>query len=326
MGKFLSIVVPRFSESKWEIFPLLSGIDSQLGIDFGDVEIVIANDGGGAGELDESFLSMFRNLEIRQVQLNENRGPGMARQAGIDAAKGLYIMFCDADDVLHSVGVLGAVMQEAERSCPDILVTSWIEELKGADGRCSYITHAGENTWMHGKLIRRQFLENNGIRHHPGLRVHEDSYILSVASALAERRKELGITSYVWKFNPDSITRRDGASYTFRFFPEFVFACCESYKVIDARRPDLMEYKVVQLALYCYFVLHTPAWQAPANRDSLSAAEKALIENISPFWKYWKNANPERVIQIYNEERAKHFKGCIEQETLNGWIVRLGIG
>lgn len=324
MRKFLSIVVPRYRESELEVFPLLSSISGQVGVDFSSIEVVFANDGGGRGPLDTDFLSLF-GLDVQQIQLEENRGPGVARQVGLDAASGEYVMFCDADDTLHSVGVLGALMQEAEKTAADMLTSEWLEEIREVSGGCRYVAHRIENTWMHGKLFRRQFLVQNDIRFHKELRVHEDSYFLCIAAALAERRNHLPVTTYVWKFNPDSITRRNGGAYTYESIPTFIAACNMAHREVEKRRPEQMEYKILQFTLYNYFCFHQPGWQAPENAGYLAAAEEAFVTNMASFWHYWKEAPPERIAEIYNQEREKSFAGGVENETVWEWLRRIGI-
>lgn len=322
MSKFLSIVIPRYKETEKEIFPLLSSIAGQLGVDFSRVEVIIVNDGGGPGPLDWDFLSLF-DLEIRQISLETNRGPGVARQAGLDIAKGDYVMFCDADDTLHSVGVLGALIQEAEINVPDILTSEWLEEMANPAGGYTYLTHQIENTWMHGKLLRRRFLEQNNVRFHDELRVHEDSYFLCIASALTKNSRHLPITTYVWKHRPDSITRRNNGIYTFDSFPTFIKACCMSHRDIGDRAPEMMEYKIVQFALYVYFSLQRPEWQREEIISFREDSEKTFAEMMTPFWHWWENAEPETIARIYNEERAKNFSGCIEREPLESWAKRM---
>ena len=152
MRKFLTIAVPRYKETEKEIFPLLSSVNGQVGIDFQDIEVIIANDGNETIPLKEEFLSFF-DYDIKQITCPVNRGCGPARQAGFDIARGEYLLCCDADDVLHNVGILGAMMQEAEKTAPDVLTTSWLEEvLEEPSGNYRYITHENDNTWMHGKL------------------------------------------------------------------------------------------------------------------------------------------------------------------------------
>lgn len=325
MRKYLSIVIPRYSETEQDVFPLLSSISGQVGIDFDDIEVIVANDGGGPGVLDKDFLALFKPLDIRQVTLSENRGPGVARQAGLDDAKSEYVMFCDADDTLHNVGVLGALMQEAEKNAPDILTSSWLEETKDNAGSYRYVTHENENTWMHGKLLRRQFLIQNNIRFHDELRVHEDSYFLSIAASVSQKTNNLGIVSYVWKYHPDSITRRNNASYTYDSIPTFIKACALADEEVERRNPKLMEYKILQFTLYNYFCFHQPGWLEPEHAGYLKDGEDAFVKYMKPFWHYWQDAKPEKIAEIYNQERNRSFTGCMEKETVWAWIDRLGL-
>lgn len=325
MRKFLSIIIPRYKETEKDIFPLLSSINNQVGIDFDDIEVIIANDGGGPGELDQSFMQLF-NMDIRQINLDTNRGPGVARQTGLDIAKGEYVMFCDADDIIHNVGVIGAFIHECESQSPDILSSSWLEEMLMEDGKYTYINHNIENTWMHGKVIRRHFLVQNNVRFHEELRVHEDSYFLAIAASCTNRRNHLPTTTYVWKYQPDSITRRNGASYTYDSIPTFIEACCMAYDEIEKRNPSQMEYNILQFTLYNYFCFHQPGWQMEEHAEYLKAAETAFAKCIKRFWKYWENASPETISKVYNEERNKSFAGGVETETLREWINRLQLG
>lgn len=324
MHTFLSIVIPRFKETPKDIFPLLSSISNQVGIDFDDLEILVCNDGGGAGELPEQFLENFSNLSIKQINMQENRGPGIARQTGIDNATGQYLMFCDADDILHNVGVLGAMMQEAEKYAPDILATSWLEEVL-VGGEYRYVTHSHENTWMHGKFLRRQYLLQNNIRHHEQLRVHEDSYLLSLTSAFTNRSRYMDITSYVWKYGPNSITRRNNAIYTYDSMPTFIYACCEAHKVIEKKIPELMEQLTTQLVLYCYFNFHLPHWTEEKRSIYLHEAENALVKNIKPQVQYLESVSAEEFAQIYSKERNRSFAGQVEMETFGDWCRRIGL-
>lgn len=322
MRKFLSIVIPKFSETEKDIFPLLSSIRNQVGIDFSDLEIIIVNDGGGTGELDSHFLEFF-DMCIKQITLTENKGPGITRQAGLDLACGEYIMFCDADDILHSVGVLGAFIQEAEKNADDIITSSWLEELMDDTGQYRYIQHENENTWMHGKLFRRQFLVNNDIRFHDKLRVHEDSYFLCIAAELTERRANLPITSYVWKYRADSITRSQNSIYTYDSFPTFIQAIILANQKLEKITPEKMMYRIVQLILYIYFTVHSSSWKKKENY--IKKVEKATVEYLTPFMQYWKNADEQFIANVYNEERNRNFSGYLEAETVWDWIKRIGL-
>lgn len=324
MRKFLSIIIPRYKETEKEMFPLLSSINGQVGIDFSDIEVIIATDGTESPELDKNFLGLFE-FPVRQVCLEKNSGPGVARQKGLDHAVGEYVMFCDADDTIHNVGVLKALMQEAELTAADMLSSSWLEEILDENSHYIYLEHPQENTWLHGKLLRRQFLIQNSIRFHDTLRVHEDSYFLSIAADLAERNRHMPITSYVWKYHADSITRKNKGAYTYDSMPEFIRACTLAWKEIEKRNPDHLKNKVVQFVLYNYFTYHLPNWQEKEQEPYLKKAERAFAKAITPFWHYWSEAPKELILNAYNSERQRTFHGSMENETLQEWIQKLNI-
>ena len=91
----ISIIVPvynceRFIHSLFD--PLLE--DAELGL-----EIIAIDDGSSDGSL--SILQEYsaRDGRVRVLQ-QRNRGPGAARNAGLSAARGEWIAFADADDLV----------------------------------------------------------------------------------------------------------------------------------------------------------------------------------------------------------------------------------
>lgn len=322
MRKILSIVVPRYKETEKEIFPLLSSIQGQAGIDFTDIEVIIANDGKDETvPLNGEFLAWF-DFDIKQITCEVNKGCGPARQAAFDVACGDYLMCCDADDTLHNVGVLGAIIHESLKNAPDFLNTSWLEEFKDINGQYRYITHENDNTWMHGKIYRRHFLMEHDIRFPDFLRVQEDSYFNSLVSAYTLKSIYLPITSYVWKFNPKSTTRRNNGIYTYETFPDFIYSNTLAYSKIPK---NLLEDRVPHFISYIYFFLHQTQWQEESHKDYLNKSEEAFVKYVTPFWSHWHNALPQTIAEAYNQERLKNFNGCIEKETIWEWLKRLGL-
>jgi len=319
---FLSIVIPYYKETQTDVFPILSSLNNQVGVDYSRIEVLLVNDGAG-NVFEGAFLALFHNLRIRTLPQKENRGPGVARQAGLNAAKGEYVMFCDADDTLHSVAVLGVFMQELENTRPDILTSPWLEEMCEG-GKYFYINHEDEATWMHGKAFRVAFLRDNGIRFHNNLRVHEDSYFLGIAFEATQNARKMPVTSYVWRYWPDSITRKDEAVYTYDSVPTFNVALMECFAEIERRGlTDRLPYKVVQLVLYTYFTMNQEHWlQRPQARE---AAETSFANAMAGFMKYFDAMPPEQIRQVYNQERAKRFADGIEAETLAAWMERIGL-
>lgn len=130
--KTLTIVIPYYKETEGDIFPLLSSINNQVGTDFNELEVILVNDGAD-NKFNRKFLDLFKNIKIQTIMVNENRGPGVARQIGLDNATGEYVLFCDADDILQNVAAISLFLQEIHNNHPDIITSQWVEENKVGD-------------------------------------------------------------------------------------------------------------------------------------------------------------------------------------------------
>ena len=88
-----SIVVPTFNRPL-QVVDLLHAL-AELEVPEGGFEAVVVNDGGP--EPPEEVLSALRDrLDLNWMRVS-HRGPAAARQAGIDQAKGDYLVFTDDD-------------------------------------------------------------------------------------------------------------------------------------------------------------------------------------------------------------------------------------
>lgn len=88
-----SIVVPAYNAAK----TLPETLRSLLAQTFDDFEIVIVDD-GSSDETPEIALSFCTHPNVRVVR-QPNRGLAGARNTGIAEARGVFIGFCDADDL-----------------------------------------------------------------------------------------------------------------------------------------------------------------------------------------------------------------------------------
>ena len=119
----LSIIVPIYNVASY----LRKCVDSLLAQDITDYEIILVDDGStdNSGAIADELLAYPQPLpEGKGVSMKiihqENSGLSAARNTGIAAATGDYIMFVDSDDYLQP-NVLGALMEQAERDSLDVL-------------------------------------------------------------------------------------------------------------------------------------------------------------------------------------------------------------
>lgn len=321
----LSIIIPSYKETEQQIMPLLSSISNQVNINLNTIEIILVRDGTFKLDLDKFNLL---NLSINQILTKENRGPGLARQTGLDYATGKYIMFCDADDVLQNVGILSAMLHEISTNDLDILKTAWLEEsLVQGSQQYVYTRHNQENTWMHGKIFKHQFLIDNNIKFHPNLRVHEDTYFLGICAEYTKKIGFLNTLSYIWKWGNNSITRKNNGEYRFKQAVEFLKACVYIQDKIRSRPLKYQEnltHRMVQLVIYQYFILHSQVWKN--QPEAIYEVENKLIELLTPYWDVWLNADLNYITELYNSERKQHFSNHdMEFETLEEWLNRLNL-
>lgn len=119
----LSIIVPIYNVALY----LRKCVDSLLAQDISNYEIILVDDGStdDSSTIADEILNDFRfsplasRLEMRVIH-QENAGLSAARNMGIDAAQGDYILFVDSDDYLQP-NTLGTLLEQAERDNLDVL-------------------------------------------------------------------------------------------------------------------------------------------------------------------------------------------------------------
>ena len=175
----LSVILCAYNVAKYlsSAFALLS---NQI---FRNIEIIIVDDGSTDGKT-PALCDRFSEEDYRvRVIHKENGGLGSARNAGIEAASGDYIMFYDADDFL----ALGATKVVNEKLCEedvDVLMFGYVEHserydtnfrfsfkdllLKNNDIRDNYVNEFSglrfNNGFAWNKVYRRKFLIDNNLR------------------------------------------------------------------------------------------------------------------------------------------------------------------
>ena len=92
----ISIVVPVYKVEKY----LNRCVDSILNQTYTDFECILVDDGSPdkCGQICDEYAELDKRIRVIH---KENGGLSDARNVGIDAAKGEYILFVDSDDWIH---------------------------------------------------------------------------------------------------------------------------------------------------------------------------------------------------------------------------------
>lgn len=94
---FFSVVVPVYNVEAY----LKDCVDSILGQTFPDFELILVDDGSkdSSGALCDAYAATDSRVTVIH---KENGGQSTARNAGVRAAKGTYILFLDSDDFIDT--------------------------------------------------------------------------------------------------------------------------------------------------------------------------------------------------------------------------------
>lgn len=140
-----------------------------------DAEFILVDDGSTDGtlELARTLQERYGKDRIVVIPLGGNQGAQVARNRGMDAARGEMILFCDSDDVLVASGVEAlaeALIQNAHLDYNYGRVVMTDEVLRPLDGLGSIgslfedspYEMAGYHWHTMGALYRKSYLEKVG--------------------------------------------------------------------------------------------------------------------------------------------------------------------
>lgn len=143
--KKISVVVPVYNVEK-TLERCAASLFSQ---DFPDKEIILVDDGSadGSGRLCDSYAV---RPEVR-VFHQENAGLGPARNRGLAAAAGEYVLFADSDDYLGP-GLLRRLYAAAKEADADIAVSGFT--MVSRDGRERPVPYEAQARLFAGEELR----------------------------------------------------------------------------------------------------------------------------------------------------------------------------
>jgi glycosyltransferase involved in cell wall biosynthesis len=188
----ISFVLPVFNVQAY----LRKCLDSILNQTRTDFEIVIVDDGSTDGSL--SICRDYANRDARvSVHSQENQGQGVARNRGVDIARGRYVCYVDPDDWLESrmAEELVPTMESSGADFANFRIDFITESGKVAHKlpRFAHSQLKGEEILKHAmideevytspcnKIYSRDFLIRNNIKF-PDFRAHGDIYYSRILS------------------------------------------------------------------------------------------------------------------------------------------------
>lgn len=212
--KMIDIIIPAYNAQK-TIDRALFSIAYQENIK--DIKVYIINDNSCDDYTEQ--INFFKNfMDITELKLDKNVGPGVARQYGIDNSYNPYIIFMDSDDVWAGPSEVQTLYSEITKNDYDLVVSSFLEQLENNE----LVEHFEDLTWLHGKIYKRKFLEKNKIRF-SNTRYNEDVGFNRKVFLYDSKIKYIDDITYFWCFNKNSLTRTKNDEFKFEFFMNYIY-------------------------------------------------------------------------------------------------------
>lgn len=118
----VSIIIPVYNKALF----VREALESALGQTYHNVELVLVDDGStdGSFEILREYIAKYPD----KIQLidQENQGVSVATNVGIAAAKGEYIQFLDADDLMSSCKIEKQIQRLSGKSKGTIATCEWV--------------------------------------------------------------------------------------------------------------------------------------------------------------------------------------------------------
>lgn len=183
-----SIIVPVYKAENY----IAQCVDSVLGSPYSDFELILVDDGSpdGSGKICDKYAE--NDARVRVIH-KENGGVSSARNAGLDAARGKYIIFLDSDDFVDKSYF--DVIKDSVKYCTELVSFGMFNYVHKADGGIDIapsemnkdILSRGFNAgvWEHfivdsffaspcNKVFLASVIKDNGIKFKEGVVCFED--------------------------------------------------------------------------------------------------------------------------------------------------------
>ena len=204
--KKIQFLVPQYKENEEIISFLLDSIESQIYVNKKDIGVIICSD-GGEYVLNQEFLDKY-SYDIQYV-ICEHRGVSATRNSALLLSDAEYVMFCDADDgFVSNIGVYSIVRSLDLNPKSEMLSTKIFVE-DNINGFPEFTIGDHNNTFVHGKVFRREFLINHELFFDERLKIHEDSYFCNIINFYADNKIYNNNAFYCWRKNPNSVSNQN---------------------------------------------------------------------------------------------------------------------
>lgn len=258
MGEKIDIIIPCYKAHK--VLPrLLGSIICQDIVD--DLSVTLVND-GDKKDYQELVSQFSKFVEIKEVKLEKNSGPGTARRFGYENTNNPLVTWIDADDTFSGAFALKLLRHRLLQDPVNVIcIGTFVEEHSNMQPEPVYVPHQNDTVWMFGKLYKRSFLDQYNIRMND-TRANEDNGFNMLCKLMCNERQQIKFIPdvvYFWHENENSITRINNCQYSYDqsfvgYTENMIWAIKEAEKRNPFNGAILYEKIATLMNLYEYFM------------------------------------------------------------------------
>ncbi len=138
-GALVSVIIPTYNRAKY-VVEAVASVTQQT---YPNLEIIVIDDGSD-DDTESTLAPLLADRRIHYIR-QENAGPAVARNRGLDAATGEFVAFLDSDDLWLPNSVEDRVRAfESLPSTVGVLFSDYVRELaKGKEVPETFLSNAG---------------------------------------------------------------------------------------------------------------------------------------------------------------------------------------
>lgn len=328
----IDVIIPAYNVPDNILFRCLSSIACQDIVD--DLEVTIVDDASTKQNYEQVSKNFESVLKINILHYDINKGPGVARQYGMDHTSNGYITFIDADDTFNGSLALKALRKGIEmnsgiyHTC--VGVFDEIHELDiPSDESPLLFDHSQDLVWIFGKLYKRSFIDKYNIHFHESSRANEDNGFNTMIRLCSSEKEQINFIPahvYYWHENPNSITRANDCQYSYGgsirdsfygYVENMIFAIKESKKRKPYNGFITMWTVNCMVNIYEYYI--------ECYERSRETAEKNLEWCKRYYNEVYKLIEDDISKEIFSEQYNDIMRNAYAGNKLNGIIPYIGI-
>ena len=318
----LQILIPQYKETDEVVKPLLDSIALQQQVDFSEIGVIICNDGTDVHLSDELLNGYPFKIEYYK---EKHKGVSATRNACLDRATADYVMFCDADDMFYNMCGLWIVFREIAQGF-DSLVSCFTEETRHPQTKEPvYINHDMDSTFVHGKVHRREYLLEQGIRFNDKLTIHEDSFFNILCQNLSQNVKYCQTPFYLWRWRDESVCRHD-PKYMLKTYKNMLDsneALVDEF--LKRGRQDKAMFYTVFIIFDAYYMMCKPEWLNQENQKYRKSTELRFANYFRKREDLWNSIPQADKMFISNQVRSRSIGEGMQMEavTIDQWLKHI---